>query len=70
VSATPEATQNRAFFDKAVELGGYRYIIGAIPDMTPADWQHHYGAVFPFFQQAKAAHDPDRILTPGQHIFG
>jgi len=26
--------------------------------------------VFPFFQQAKAAHDPDRILTPGQHIFG
>jgi FAD/FMN-containing dehydrogenase len=38
--------------------------------MTPADWQHHYGAVFPFFQQAKAANDPDRILTPGQHIFG
>jgi len=26
--------------------------------------------VFPFFQRAKAANDPDRILTPGQHIFG
>jgi cytokinin dehydrogenase len=62
--------QNRAFFDKAVELGGNRYIIGAVPNMTPADWQHHYGAVFPFFQRAKAANDPDRILTPGQHIFG
>lgn len=62
--------QNRMFFDKAVELGGYRYIIGAVPDMTPADWQHHYGAVFPFFRRAKAANDPDGILTPGQHIFG
>jgi FAD/FMN-containing dehydrogenase len=62
--------QNRAFFDKAVELGGNRYIIGAVPNMSPADWQHHYGAVFPFFQQAKAANDPDGILTPGQHIFG
>jgi cytokinin dehydrogenase len=62
--------QNRAFFDEAVELGGNRYIIGAVPDMTPADWQHQYGAVFPFFQQAKAANDPDGILTPGQHIFG
>jgi len=62
--------QNRAFFDKAVELGGNRYIIGAVPGMSAADWQHHYGAVFPFFQQAKAANDPDGILTPGQHIFG
>ena len=57
--------QNRAFFDKAVELGGNRYIIGAVPNMTPADWQHHYGAVFPFFQRAKAANDPDRILDAG-----
>ena len=36
----------------------------------PSSWQHHYGAAFPFFQQAKAANDPDRILTPGQRIFG
>jgi FAD/FMN-containing dehydrogenase len=62
--------QNRAFFDKAVELGGNRYIIGAVPNMSAADWQRHYGAVLPFFQQAKAAHDPNGILTPGQHIFG
>jgi cytokinin dehydrogenase len=50
--------------------GGNRYIVGAVPDMSPADWQHHYGSVFPFFQQANAANDPDGILTPGQHIFG
>jgi FAD/FMN-containing dehydrogenase len=62
--------QNRAFFDKAVELGGKRYIIGAVPNMTPADWQRHYGPVFPTFQAAKAAFDPGRVLTPGQHIFG
>jgi cytokinin dehydrogenase len=62
--------QNRAFFDKAVELGGTRYIIGAVPNMTPADWQRHYGPVFPAFQAAKARFDPDGVLTPGQHIFG
>ncbi len=61
--------QNRAFFDQAVALGGKRYIIGAVPNMSAADWQAHYGAVFPSFQQAKSLNDPDRVLTPGQGIF-
>jgi FAD/FMN-containing dehydrogenase len=61
--------QNRAFFDQAVAVGGKRYIIGAVPNMSPADWQAHYGAVFPAFRQAKSANDPDRVLTPGQGIF-
>ncbi len=62
--------QNRAFFDKAVELGGNRYIIGAVPDMTPADWQAPLRGRAPVLPKAKAANDPDGILTPGQHIFG
>jgi FAD/FMN-containing dehydrogenase len=61
--------QNRAFFDQAVAVGGKRYIIGAVPNMSPADWQAHYGSVFPAFQQARSQLDPDGVLTPGQHIF-
>ena len=38
--------------------------------MSPADWQAHYGSVFPTFQQARSQLDPDGVLTPGQHIFG
>jgi cytokinin dehydrogenase len=62
-------TQNRAFHDLAVADGGKRYIIGAVPSITPADWRRHYGDVFPFFRDAKRRFDPDGILTPGQHIF-
>jgi len=62
--------QNRDFFDTAVALGGKRYIIGAVPDMSPGDWRRHYGRVFPFFRLLKRIEDPDRVLTPGQHIFG
>ena len=61
--------QNRVLFDKAVELGGKRYLIGSVPNMTPDDWRRHYGPLFPAFQAAKARFDPDGILTPGQHIF-
>jgi FAD/FMN-containing dehydrogenase len=61
--------QNRAFFDQAVAVGGKRYIIGAVPDMSPSDWQAHYGPVFPAFQRARTALDPDGVLTPGQGIF-
>ena len=61
--------QNRAFHDLAVGLGGKRYIIGAIPGITPDDWRRHYGRVFRFFRDAKRTFDPDGVLTPGQHIF-
>lgn len=62
-------TQNRTFHDLAVADGGKRYIIGAIPGITPDDWRRHYGDVFRFFRDAKLRFDPDGILTPGQHIF-
>jgi cytokinin dehydrogenase len=61
--------QNRALHDLAVRLGGKRYIIGAVPDATTADWRRHYGALWPAFRVAKELYDPDAVLTPGQGIF-
>lgn len=62
--------QNRTFYDEAVALGGKRYIIGAIPRMTRADWRAHFGRSWPRLLLSKLAFDPDRVLTPGQGIFG
>jgi FAD/FMN-containing dehydrogenase len=62
--------QNRRFFDAAVAVGGKRYIIGAVPDMSPADWRRHYGRLWPHFAALKHLFDPDGVLTPGQGIFG
>ncbi|HET6950640.1 MAG TPA: FAD-binding protein [Acidimicrobiales bacterium] len=61
--------QNRALFDRAVALGGKRYIIGAVPDMSAADWRAHYGGLWHDFAEAKGRFDPDGVLTPGQGIF-
>ena len=61
--------QNRAFYDEAVASGGTRYVIGAVPDMTAADWRHHFGGRWDAFARAKRRFDPDGVLTPGQGIF-
>ncbi len=60
--------QNRQFYETLRDLGGNRYVIGAIP-FTSADWQLHYGPVWPLVVAAKNKYDPDRVLTPGQGIF-
>jgi cytokinin dehydrogenase len=62
--------QNRRFYDRAVALGGKRYLIGAIPDMRPTDWQRHYGDRWSTVTRLKRRYDPGGVLTPGQHIFG
>lgn len=61
--------QNRTLYDRVVSLGGNRYIIGAIPDFTRAEWQQHFGPEWDFFSAAKSHFDPDNVLTPGQGIF-
>ena len=61
-------SHNHALFDQARALGGFEYPIGSIP-MTPADWQQHFGPVFPFLAAARQRYDPGGILTPGQGIF-
>jgi hypothetical protein len=60
---------NRTLYDDAVDIGGTRYIIGAIPGFTQADWRNHFGSQWDAFQAAKQRFDPDNVLTPGQGMF-
>jgi cytokinin dehydrogenase len=61
--------QNRRFYDRAVALGGKRYVVGAIPEMTQEDWRQHFGRQFDRFVRAKERFDPDNVLTPGPGFF-
>ncbi|RYJ31677.1 putative oxidoreductase [Streptomyces sp. L-9-10] len=61
--------QNRRLYDKAVALGAKRYLVGAIPRMTPADWKRHFGNRYSDLCNAKRRYDPADILTPGQGFF-
>ncbi|REE99961.1 FAD-binding protein [Thermomonospora umbrina] len=61
--------QNRRFYDRAVGLGGKRYLVGSVPSMTRTDWQAHYGARWTELVDLKRQYDPAAILTPGQGIF-
>ncbi len=60
---------NRTLYDDAVDIGGTRYIIGAIPGFTQADWRNHFGSQWDAFRAAKQRFDPDNVLTPGQGMF-
>jgi cytokinin dehydrogenase len=60
---------NRTLYDQAVAVGGTRYIIGAIPGFTQADWRAHFGSQWDDFRRAKQQFDPDNVLTPGQGMF-
>ncbi|MFE2044231.1 FAD-binding protein [Streptomyces sp. NPDC059477] len=62
--------QNRRFYDRAVALGGKRYLVGSVPSMTRADWRAHYGTRWNRLSALKRQYDPAAILTPGQGIFG
>ena len=61
--------QNRRLYDKAVAAGGKRYLVGAVPGMTPAQWSRHFGQLYAPFEAAKKKWDPAGILTPGQGFF-
>lgn len=67
--ASAMLAQNRALYDSVVAVGGKRYVIGAIPDFTPPDWEQHFGPAWDFLVEAKNRFDPDNVLTPGQGIF-
>ena len=59
---------NRALFERARDVGGKQYPIGAIP-FSRADWVEHFGPQWPRLVAAKRKYDPNGILTPGQGIF-
>jgi FAD/FMN-containing dehydrogenase len=60
---------NRRLYDAVVGDGGTRYVIGAIADFTPRDWQRHFGPMWEFLARAKRRYDPDNVLTPGWGMF-
>jgi FAD/FMN-containing dehydrogenase len=62
-------TDNRRLYDEVVGYGGTRYVIGAIPDFTPQDWQRHFGPIWEVLTRAKRRYDPDNVLTPGWGMF-
>jgi cytokinin dehydrogenase len=59
---------NRALHERARDVGGTQYPIGAIP-FRRADWVEHFGDQWRKLVAAKRRYDPNRILTPGQGIF-
>ncbi|MFG3053384.1 FAD-binding protein [Kitasatospora sp. NPDC048239] len=60
--------RNRRLYERAVALGGKRYLVGAVPRMGREDWRRHYGRRWPALVAAKRRWDPAGILTPGQRI--
>jgi cytokinin dehydrogenase len=59
---------NRTLFERARDVGGKQYPIGAIP-FRRADWVEHFGDQWRKLVAAKRRYDPNGILTPGQGIF-
>lgn len=60
--------KNRAVFEDGRDLGAKRYAIGSL-EVTPADWEEHFGSKWCDFVEAKCDYDADNTLTPGQNIF-
>ncbi|PWW51949.1 FAD-binding protein [Actinokineospora spheciospongiae] len=59
---------NRAAYELVRAAGGVLYPVSALP-MSPADWAAHFGERFPALAGARAAHDPDGLMTPGYEVF-
>ena len=59
---------NRALYERARDLGGYRLTSSAVP-MSQDDWKRHYGPAWQTVQAAKTKYDPKNVLTPGHGMF-
>ena len=60
--------RNRAWFERASELGATKYPIGAL-EFTAEDWARHYGALWDEFRKRTQRYDPDNVLSPGSGVF-
>jgi cytokinin dehydrogenase len=59
---------NRALYERARDMGGYRLTSSAVP-MSQDDWKRHYGPAWQTVQAAKTKYDPKNVLTPGHGMF-
>lgn len=55
--------RNRALYERARDLGGTRYGIGAIP-FAPEDWRRQLGPAYAPLARQKQRYDPAALLTP------
>ena len=55
---------NRALYERIRDQAGVLYPVSALP-LSADDWQRHFGAAWPAFQDARRRYDPAGILTPG-----
>ncbi|HEY5729888.1 MAG TPA: FAD-binding protein [Anaerolineales bacterium] len=60
--------RNRRLFERARDLGGKLYLIGATP-LAGKDWDMHFHPYWDRFVEAKKRFDPDNVLAPGPGIF-
>jgi FAD/FMN-containing dehydrogenase len=60
---------NRRIYEANRALGGTSYVISSVP-MSRADWQQHYGPVWPLLTRVKATYDPRNVLGAGVSVFG
>ena len=60
--------RNRRWFERARDLGGTRYPMGAL-EFDHDDWAQRYGDQWPRLRRIKRRYDPAGILTPGPGIF-
>lgn len=61
-------SQNRMLYDRVRAAGGVLYPVSGFP-LTPADWQEHFGDLWPAVRSATQLFDPRHALTPGQGLF-
>jgi cytokinin dehydrogenase len=59
---------NRALYERARGMGGYRLTSSAVA-MSQDDWKQHYGSVWQTVAAAKVKFDPKNVLTPGHGMF-
>jgi hypothetical protein len=62
--------ENRVLYERVRAAGGASYLALRSFEMSPADWQAHFGRdLWRALQKSKARFDPKGVLTPGQHLF-
>ena len=61
-------SQNHMLYDRVRAAGGVLYPVSGFP-LTPADWQEHFGDLWPTVRSATELFDPRHALTPGQGLF-
>jgi cytokinin dehydrogenase len=59
---------NRELFVRNRALGGTHYPFAAL-ELSPGDWQKHYGSAWPALVRAKRRYDPDGVLASGPNLF-